>query len=107
VIIAGRNALGLPPAGRLVYESYFRQNGSVLPETAIISSETGAAFLTEGPVPVSLTVFFLREIFQLCLSEPFNLTTGVEPRPTGSVQEWPRRLAGSSLSDAALRAAAV
>ena len=50
-------------------------------------------FLTEGSATASLTVFFLGENLYLCLSELFNLTIVVEPRPMDSEREWLRRLA--------------
>lgn len=48
----------------------------------------GAPFLTEGPVTASLTVFFLGENFQLCLSVLFSLIIGVELKRMGFEQEW-------------------
>ena len=67
----------------------------------------GGPFLTEGLVTASLTVFFLGENSDLCLSELFSLTTGVELKRMGSEQGWPRRPADLFLSDGARRGAGV
>lgn len=62
-------------------------------------------FLTEGPVTASLTVFFLGENFQLCLSAPFNLTTGVVLKRMGSEQGWRPKPADLFSNDGAQRVA--
>jgi hypothetical protein len=48
-------------------------------------------FLTEARLTASLTVFFLGEISQLCLSERFSPTTGVVPRRTDFARVWRRK----------------
>jgi hypothetical protein len=45
--------------------------------------------------------------FQLCLSELFSLTTGVEPKRMGSEQGWRQRPADLFLSDGAQKAVGV
>jgi hypothetical protein len=44
--------------------------------------------LTEDSLTASLTVFFLGENCNLCLSEHFSLTIGVELKHMASGQEW-------------------
>ena len=54
-------------------------------------STRASRFLTEATLTASLTVFFLGEISQLCLSERFSPTTGVVPRRTDFARVWRRK----------------
>jgi hypothetical protein len=56
-------------------------------------------------VKATLTVFFLQENSNLCLSAPFSLTTGVELKHMGSERGWRQKQAGLFSSGAVQKVA--